>query len=143
VSVEFRVLLPRGVKLGVATINGDVRATSDVDASTVNGEVDVTGGSGQVTAANVNGNVRARLNRVESDGRLEFTTVNGSVNVDVPADLSADVDMRTVNGSVRTDFEMTLVGRVDPRRIRTHVGRPGGSRIRIETVNGNIELRRR
>src|SRR5262245_7677560 len=107
VSVEFRVLLPRGVKLGVATINGNVTvegATSDVDASTVNGDVDVTGGTGRVTAANVNGNVRARLNRVENDGRLEFTTVNGSVSVDVPGDLGADVEMQTVNGSLSTNF---------------------------------------
>src|SRR5262249_35570816 len=68
VVVEFRVLLPRGVKVGVATVNGDVivdGATADVEAGTVNGEVDINGGTGRVNGSNVNGNVRARLNRVE------------------------------------------------------------------------------
>jgi hypothetical protein len=146
VVVEFRVLLPRGVKVGVATVNGDVivdGVTADVDAGTVNGEVDITGGTSRVAASNVNGNVRARLNRLENDGRLEFTTVNGSVIVDFAGDSGADIDLQTVNGSLNTNFEMTLSGRFDPRRIRTHVGRPGGPRIKIETVNGSIELRRR
>jgi len=146
VAVEFRVLLPRGVKVGVATVNGDVivdGATTDVEARTMNGEVDITGGAGRVNGASMNGNVRARLNRVDNDGRLEFKTFNGSVTVDIPGNLGADVDMQTVNGSVSTNFEMTLSGRLDPRRLRTHVGPPGGPQIRIQTVNGSIELRRR
>jgi len=146
VSVEFRVLLPRGVKLGAGTINGNVTvdgATSEVEARTVNGEVDITGGVGRVSGSNVNGNVRARLNRVENDGQLEFKTVNGSVRVDVPGDFGADIELQTVNGSLNTNFEMTLSGRLDPHRIRTHVGRPGGPQIRIETINGSVELRRR
>lgn len=146
VSVEFRVLLPRGVKVGVATVNGNVTvegATSDVEAGTVNGEVDITGGVGRVSGSNVNGNVRARLNRVENDGQLEFKTVNGSVRVDVPGDFGADIELQTVNGSLNTNFEMTVSGRLDPHRLRAHVGRPGGPQIRIETVNGSVELRRR
>ena len=146
VSVEFRVLVPRGVRVGVGTINGDVivdGATADVQAGTVNGDVNITGGMGRVSGSNVNGNVRARLNRVDNDGQLEFKTVNGSVTVDVPGDFGADLEMQTVNGSLNTNFEMTLSGRLNPRRIRAHVGRPGGPQIRIETVNGSIELRRR
>ena len=146
VVVEFRVLLPRGVRVGVATVNGDVivdGATADVEAGTVNGEVDITGGTGRVSGSNVNGNVRARLNRVENDGRLDFRTVNGSVTVDLPGDTGADIELQTVNGSLNTNFEMTVSGRFNPRRIHTHVGRPGGPRIRIETVNGSIELKRR
>jgi hypothetical protein len=146
VVVEFRVLIPRGVRVGVATVNGDVivdGATADVEAGTVNGEVDITGGTGRVSGSNVNGNVRARLSRVENDGQLEFKTVNGSVTVDLPSDTGADIELQTVNGSLNTNFDMTLSGRFDPRRIRTHVGRPGGPRIRIETVNGSIDLKRR
>jgi hypothetical protein len=146
VSVEFRVLVPRGVKVGVHTINGDVLvdgATSDVAAGTINGEVEVTSGGGRVNATNVNGNVRARLGRLDPDGRMDFTTVNGNVVVEFPGDVGADLDMHTVNGSLNTNFEMTLVGRVDPKRIRTHIGRPGGPRLRASTVNGNVELRRR
>lgn len=146
VSVEFRVLVPRGVKVGMHTINGDVLidgATTDVDAGTINGEVDVASGGGRVNASNVNGNVRARLGKLDAEGRMDFGTVNGNVIVEFASDAGADIDMQTVNGSLNTNFEMTLVGRVDPKRIRTHIGRPGGPRLKLETVNGSIELRKR
>jgi hypothetical protein len=146
VSVQFRVLLPRGVKVSANTVNGEVRvdgATTEVDANTVNGEVDATTSGGRVSASNVNGGVHVRLGRVEPDGNMELTTVNGNVTLEIPGDLNADVDMETVTGSLNTGFEMTVTGRMDPHHLRTHVGRPGGPRIRLETVNGNVELRKR
>lgn len=146
VSVEFRVLVPRGVKVGVHTINGDVLvdgATGEVDAATINGEVDVASSGGRVNTSNVNGNVRARLGKLDGDGRMEFVTVNGNVIVEFASDAGADVEMQTLNGSLNTNFEMTLTGRIDPKRIRTHIGPAGGPRLRLQTVNGNVELRRR
>jgi hypothetical protein len=146
VSVEFRVLVPRGVKVGIHTINGDVTvdgATADIEAGTINGEVDVANAQSRVSATNVNGGVRARLNKLDGDARMDFTTVNGSVMVEMPNDGGADLDLHTVMGMINTNFEMTLTGRFDPKRIRTHVGRPGGPRLRLQTVNGSVELRKR
>jgi hypothetical protein len=146
VSVEFHVLVPRGVNVAVNTVNGDVTvdgATADVDASTVNGEVDIATSGGHAKATNVNGGVRARLGRLDTEGSMQFTTVNGNVTVDFSGDSGADLDMATVNGTLNTNFEMTLVGRLDPKHLRTHVGRTGGPRIRLQTVNGNVEIRRR
>jgi DUF4097 and DUF4098 domain-containing protein YvlB len=74
---------------------------------------------------------------------MEFTTVNGSVAVEFAGDFNGDVEMSTVNGSLNTNFEMTLSGRLNPHHLRTHVGKPGGPRIRLETVNGSVELRKR
>jgi hypothetical protein len=146
VSVEFHVLVPKGVNVAVNTVNGDVQvdgATSDVDAGTVNGEVDIATSGGRARATNVNGGVRARLGRLESDASMQFTTVNGNVTVEFSGDSGADLDMSTVNGSLNTNFEMTLQGRLDPKRLRSHVGPPGGPRIRLSTVNGSVDIRRR
>ncbi|MGH7618997.1 MAG: DUF4097 family beta strand repeat-containing protein, partial [Gemmatimonadaceae bacterium] len=145
VNVEFHVLLPKGVNVGANTVNGDVTvsgATAEVDANTVNGEVDIATTGGQASATNVNGGVRARLGALTA-GPMQFTTVNGSVSVDFTGDSGADLDMETVNGTLNTNFEMTLVGRLDPKHLRAHVGRPGGPRIRLETVNGSVEIHRR
>jgi hypothetical protein len=145
VSVEFHVLVPKGVRVGVNTVNGVVTvsgATSDVDAGTVNGEVQVATTGGHVNATNVNGSVRAQLGHVDNGGDMEFSTVNGRVELDVPNDFGADIEMSTVNGSLNTDFPMTLSGRMNPHRLRAHVGAPGGPRISLHTVNGSIELRK-
>jgi hypothetical protein len=145
VSVDFRVLVPKGVRVGVATVNGAVSvdgATAEVDASTVNGELEVATTGGRVNASNVNGSVRARLGKIDSEGDMNFATVNGSVVVEFNGDFGGDVDLETVNGSLNTNFEMTVSGRLDPKHLRAHIGRPGGPRLKLETVNGSVELRK-
>jgi hypothetical protein len=142
-SVEFTVKLPAGVRLGVSTVNGGVDvngATSEVRASTVNGRVSAQSSGGPVNASTVNGDIDVRMRELGT-GDLEYSTVNGSIEIEVPASLDADVDMRTVNGSLSADFPITLEGRVNPRRIRATIGK-GGRRIRLETVNGSVELKK-
>ena len=142
-SVEFTVHLPAGVKLGVSTVNGGLSvtgATSEVRASTVNGRVSAISSGGPVNASTVNGDIDVRMRELGT-GDLEYSTVNGSIEIEVPANLDADIDMRTVNGSLSADFPITLQGRVNPRRLRATIGK-GGRRLRLETVNGSVELRK-
>lgn len=147
VSVDFRVLVPKGVKVSVETVNGAVSVdgvSSDVEAGTINGQVDVSTTGGRVNASNVNGDVRARLGRIENDASgMSFVTVNGNVIVEFTGDFGGDVDLSTVTGSLNTNFEMTVNGRLDPKHLRAHIGKPGGPRLKLETVNGSVELRRR
>jgi DUF4097 and DUF4098 domain-containing protein YvlB len=74
---------------------------------------------------------------------MTFTTVNGNVIVEFTGEFGGDVDLSTVNGSLNTNFEMTISGRLDPKHLRAHIGKPGGPRMKLETVNGNVELRKR
>ncbi len=146
VSVDFRVLVPRGVKVAVSTINGDVTvdgATSDVDAGTINGEVSAASSGGAVNASNVNGGIHVRLGHVDSDANMDMTTVNGSISVEFGSDFGGDVDLQTLTGSLNTNFEMTMSGRLNPKHLRAHIGKPGGPRIRLETVNGSVDLKKR
>lgn len=145
VRVEFRVLVPKGVKVDVGSVNGGVSvegASAEVQASTVNGEVEVATSGGPVNASTVNGTVRARMGLVNSDADMDFTTVNGSVIVEFTGDFGGDVELSTVNGSLNTNFEMTVSGRLDPKHLRAHIGKPGGPRIKLSTVNGSVELRK-
>jgi hypothetical protein len=145
VSVDFTVVVPRGVHVVTGTVNGDVAVagvTEDVEAATVNGDVSVESGRGRLTATTVSGTVQARVNTKPSS--MEFTTVNGGVRVYLSPDVGADVEMTSVNGDIRSDYEMVVRGgRWDSRDMRMHVGPAGGPRLRITTVNGMIELRKR
>lgn len=144
VSADFTVRLPRGVRIDVATINGAVEvrgATDEVVARTINGSVRAETGGGPVSARTVNGSVWARMSETGSARDLEFTTVNGSVTVEMPPSLGADVELSTVTGRVGSEFPVTLTGRIDPRRLRATVG-DGSRHVRLRTVNGNVDLRR-
>jgi hypothetical protein len=49
--------------------------------------------------------------------------------------------MTTTNRSVRTDFPVTVQGRMSRRRLEATLGK-GGPELRLETVNGDVRLRK-
>ena len=65
-----------------------------------------------------------------------------SMAAEFTGDLDADIELSTVNGRFATDWPVTITGRIDPRRLRATLGK-GGRRIKLSTVNGNVELRKR
>jgi hypothetical protein len=143
VEVEFTVQVPKGVALTAATVNGDVQVrdlADDVQANTVNGDVDVTA-AGLVEGETVNGSVHVAMGRADWTGAMRFKTVNGSITVQVPASLSAVLDASTVNGDIKSDFPITVQGRFGPRRLHGTIG-DGGRQLQLETVNGGIEIRK-
>jgi hypothetical protein len=142
---DFEVLVPKGVKVGIWTVNGGASVdgvTSEVRASTVNGSVEATSAGGPVQASTVNGRVHATMGRLDGDQDLNFSSVNGSVVAEFTGDIDADIDLSTVNGRFQTDWPVTITGRIDPRHLRATLGK-GGRRIKLSTVNGNVELRKR
>jgi hypothetical protein len=145
VSVDFDIRVPKGVKVGVFGVNSGVSvegASSEVRAGTVNGSVDAVSMGGPVQASTVNGSVHATMGRFDGDQDLNYSTVNGTVVAEFTGDVDADIDLSTVNGRFQTDWPVTISGRIDPRRLKATLGK-GGRRIRMSTVNGNVELRKR
>lgn len=141
VKVDFTIEVPAGVELDAVTVNGDIEIldlSSSVEAVTVNGNIQVET-NGAATATTVNGSIEARVGRLSDD--LEFTTVNGGVTVTLPSGTAANVEATTVNGSIETDFPITIRGRWGPRSARGEIG-GGGPTLEITTVNGSITLLR-
>lgn len=144
VSVHFVVRVPEGVRVDVRTVNGGLEvggATAEVVARTTNGSVRAETLGGPVDARTTNGSIFASMRQVGDARDLEFRTTNGSVTVEMPSSLGAEVEMSTVNGRVSTEFPVTLSGRIDPRRLRARIG-DGSRRVTLRTVNGSVELRR-
>lgn len=142
-SVNFRVRVPAGVRFAGRTVNGKVEAenmTADVEATTVNGSISVST-SGLARAKTVNGSITAVMGRSDWTEGLEFTTVNGGIDLSFPTGLSAEVEAQTVNGDISTDFPMTVTGRFSKRQMRGTIG-GGGRNLRLETVNGSVQIRR-
>ncbi len=143
-KVEFTVRVPKGVNFVGRTVNGSITAESldgDVEAHTVNGRIEVST-NGFVQATTVNGSIRASLGRADWTGSLEFETVNGSITVELPDGVGADVTARTLNGGIDTDFPLTISGRFSSKRLTGTIG-GGGRRVRLETVNGAVRILRR
>jgi hypothetical protein len=143
VNVEFTIRVPAGVRFTGATVNGDVLVESlksDVRAETVNGSIEVST-TGYAEAETVNGSIHAAMKSADWPTRLDFHTVNGGITLELPDNISADVEAQTVNGDVSTDFPLMVHGRFGPRRVTGKIGN-GGPILSLETVNGSIRLRK-
>jgi Putative adhesin len=142
VSVEFRVKVPAGVRIDASSVNGRIDiagATSEVRASTVNGGITASSSGGPVRASTVNGGLDVRMGALSGTEELSYSTVNGSVKVRLPENVNADIELSTVNGSLETAFPITMQGRMDRHHIRARLGN-GGPRLTFSTVNGSVEL---
>jgi hypothetical protein len=145
ITVEFRVRVPRGVKVAANNVNGEVRGegvTAEVDAESTNGSIFVATTGGPVNARTTNGSIHASMGKFDLRSDLRFESTNGTVTAEFAEDINAEVDLSTTNGRFMTDFPVTVSGRIDPRRLRATLGK-GGPRIRLATTNGNVELRKR
>jgi hypothetical protein len=145
VKVEFTVRVPNGVRFTGRTVNGGIQAehlNADVEARTVNGKI-VLSTSAAAVAETVNGSIHATLGAPAWNGARRFETVNGSVEVDLPPDSTAELSASTVNGRINTDFPVTVRGHFGYRNIRGTLGNGGGAgrELRMNTVNGSIMLR--
>ena len=143
VEVSFTVRVPAGVRFNGRTVNGQVEANSlaaDVRASTVNGGVQVST-TGLAEATTVNGSIVAKMGSAEWAGGLRFTTVNGSIDLELPATTNTEVRAQTVNGDISTDFPITVQGRFGKRSMQGTIG-SGGRTLELTTVNGAIQIRR-
>jgi hypothetical protein len=145
-SVDFEVRLPRRLKLSANSVSGDVDVTGvgdEVRARSVSGDVKLERvRAPAVRAASVSGDVEVQIDALTGAGDLEFTSVSGNVELQLPRSLDADVRLRTVSGELESDFQLTLQGSMNRRNLAGRIGR-GGRELLLTTVSGDVRLRAR
>lgn len=141
--VTFHVHMPNNLRFSGYNINGDVNAENMgkvVHATTVNGSVRVSTKS-WAEASSVNGSIEAGMGSADWSGTLKIESVNGSIHLTLPDNTNSDVKFSSVNGRLQTDFPLTVQGSMGGRRVEGRIG-SGGRELRVETVNGSVELRK-
>ena len=142
VRVDFTVRVPAGVAFVGRTVNGDISAMSlsgNVNTKTVNGSIRIST-TGYAQAATVNGEISARLGDANWPSAVNFKTLNGEINLDLPANVSTDVDAETMNGQINSDFPINLTSIKSRTKVRGTIG-SGGRTLNLKTLNGSINLR--
>jgi len=145
VAVEYHIHVPNRVLLGsVHTVNGSL-IVRGVDGGgelrSVNGDVEVLQSSGRFNAKTTNGNLHLVLRELGDDASpMNLETVNGSVELGLPWDARADLNMRNMNGELYSEVPVTsTVALPGSRAFHGRLGHGGGA-ISLRTVNGGIRL---
>jgi DUF4097 and DUF4098 domain-containing protein YvlB len=154
-------------RVEVGTVSGDVsgsRLKGDVQANSVSGSVTLDDVEGEVHVESTSGDLslgNAKSREIDasttsgeivfsgafaSDGRYEFHSHSGNIELTVPSSSNARFSVETYSGEMGSDFPITLQpgqrAGSRGRRYEFNVG-SGGPRVVAETFSGNLDIRKR
>lgn len=156
----LNITVPTNTSLKINCTHGSITADGihgEIDAEDTHGDITLTNVSGTVVANTVHGSLKVSMNQVDPSKPLSFTTMNGDVDVTLPADLKANVKLRTLRGEIWSDFDVRLTGSSPTTRSGGMNGRyqivmdrtmngainGGGVEATFYTVNGKIMIRKK
>jgi len=143
-SVEYTLTVPRNARLDeIKLINGSLDVTGvtgEVHASCINGKLTARELAGRVRLATINGHLDANFERLQATP-IELSSVNGPLELTLPSDAKANIEATTVSGGIDNDFGLhTNNHRFVGHDLRGELG-GGGVQIRLNNVNGRIDVR--
>jgi hypothetical protein len=159
---DLDVEVPARSNLSLRTVNGRQVTVEgvdgDIEVNAVNGSITLTDVAGSVVAHATNGRVLATLRQVTPQKAMAFTSLNGSVDVTLPAVTKASLKLRSTQGDVYTDFDVQLqptpaattsertrdgrrMSRLDTGSIVGTIN-GGGPEIELRTFNGDVFVRK-
>jgi DUF4097 and DUF4098 domain-containing protein YvlB len=143
-SVDYTLTVPRSIRLDeIKLINGSLNltgVTGEVRASCINGRLEANNLAGRADLSTINGGLEAKFDQL-SGSSVELKSVNGRVELTIPSDSKAEIEASTVSGGIENDFGLHVNHhRFVGHDLRGELG-TGGSRIKLENVNGRIEIR--
>jgi len=163
-TVDLAIQVPFHSSLNLKCLNdGDIKVDhvdGEIDADDLNGAVKLTNISGAAVAHSLNEDVTVTFERVTPGKSMSFSSLNGDVDVTLPADTKARLKMKSDNGEIYSDFDIhaeagpggvkeSESGRKDGHfRVQFEKAlygsiNGGGPEMQFTTFNGKINLRKK
>lgn len=145
-SVIYTLSVPAMSNLeSIESVNGDIEVKGvlgNVDLETVNGNIEVDGINADAGLETINGSINAQFLSLAGEQRVDCESVNGKISLYLPENVDADFSAETVNGGIDgSDFGLKTDKGFIGRDMRGQVGN-GSARVRLNTVNGAIRIRK-
>ncbi len=109
--LNIQIKVPKQTALDLKTMNGSISVqgiSGEMTIDAMNGHISVQDASGPVVAHSMNGRITASLAQVSAAKASSFSSMNGSIEVTLPADLRARLKMKTDQGEIYTDFDVKV-----------------------------------
>jgi len=144
-NADLTIQVPVDTSLRLRSVNGGntvVEGVSgDIDVDNTNGAVTINHVSGSVIAHALNGKVLVTLDRITPNKAMSFSSLNGDVDVTLPADMKANVKMKTDNGEIYSDFDVKIDASARQPTVEGNKSGGGKYRVRFDkgvygTING-------
>jgi len=140
---DLVITTPANTSVELKTVSaGHIEITGlsgDIDVENTNGSMVLKNLSGAVVAHTLNGGIVATMDHVAADKPMSFTSLNGKLEVTLPADTKARLRLKTNHGEVYSDFDVKLEPDANKPVVEDARGQGGKYRIRMDRgVTGSI-----
>ena len=159
-SANLVISVPTDTSLTARTSSGNIEVEGlrgEFDVQTHNGQITLNNVSGSVLAHSLNGPIKVSMEKVDGAKPLSFSTLNGPIEVTLPADFKANVKLNTNHGEIWTDFDFKLGAGAITQQNNTSDGKfrvtvdrniagtinGGGPEATFHTFNGKIYIKKR
>jgi DUF4097 and DUF4098 domain-containing protein YvlB len=109
-----------------------------VEASGINGRVQIGSAVGRATFKGINGSMVVGLKKLDADG-VSLNGINGNIELQLASDVNADFDARGMNGRVTSEIPNVQIEKSKRRTYSARIG-TGGNGITAKGINGNIRF---
>ena len=162
-SARIELKVPREAALDVHSGDGDLSVRGlrgEINLSTQDGRIEADSLDGALRASSGDGNMRVQgrfdsLNLKTGDGRIyvqigqgsqmasgwSVRSGDGDVELSLPEDFSADLDVHTGDGRITSELPLTLSGSMDHSSLRGKLN-GGGPTLSVHTGDGSVHLKR-
>ncbi len=136
VETRYQITLPADAELDVHTVNGNVTVqgiAAATDVNSVNGRVRVSGTRHDLRLHTVNGAIEGTASELPRGARVDAETVNGNIELHLPARAGFHVTGQTMNGDIVSTFPLPVKATAsDAERLRSEHERMRAERDRIQ-----------
>lgn len=139
--VHYDITLPRDFRVLAGNVNGTVRIDSinnRLSVNNVNGQIMLDKIHGSVSVNLVNGLIQSEVT-LPSDGAIDMSIVNGSIELSIPENTSAEFSATVTIGDISVSNLVLQNQESTPNSLRGTLGAGQGT-ISLSTVNGNIRV---
>jgi len=152
--------VPRRGDLSLSTTNDGEIVVRDINGrlelENTNGPITATGIDGSVIAEAINDAIDISFTNIDDSDAMALISINGDLNLGIPADAGVQLQIDTSQGQIVSDFEVDVqasepvIERNEGRRgvevkvesvIIANVN-GGGPVIKLKTLNGDINIRK-
>jgi len=143
-EVVYELKVPNRVNLDeIELVNGDLEVngvSGKLSADLVNGELISDASMSDTQVSMVNGDIKISFQDLSNVSRIKLESVNGDIVVRVPSGSNLDVSAETVSGNISNEFGLKVhKGRYVGSDMHGTLG-DGRVSLTMENVNGRIKL---
>jgi DUF4097 and DUF4098 domain-containing protein YvlB len=158
-AIDLEIKVPHDFDLQCSTVHGEfIRvngAEKEISLSNVQGDIILNAIKGNVDVNTTNGKITAEFEKFDATSPMAFSTMNGDIELIIPARANASLKMKTTMGEIYTDFNFDI-RKAEPTRKKDDDDNvykvsiedwiygdinKGGEEVMIKSFNGDILIR--